>query len=133
MIKSDKILVVEDNEKNLYLIKFILQHAGLEVAEARSGEEAIIVAGREKPAMILMDMQLPGISGYKATELLKSDKELCEIPVVALTAYAMRGDKEKCFAAGCDEYLTKPIDPKTFSSTIAELLERVQKNGGKNG
>jgi len=117
-----RILVVEDNEKNLYLMKFILQKAGYEVSEAVNGKEGLEKAKAELPDLILMDMQLPVMDGYKATTLIKVHEKTKNIPVIALTAYAMKGDREKTFEAGCDGYLEKPINPENFTETIKDLL-----------
>jgi len=117
-----RILVVEDNEKNLYLMKFILQKAGYEVSEAVNGKEGLEKAKAELPDLILMDMQLPVMDGYKATTLIKAHEKTKNIPVIALTAYAMKGDREKTFEAGCDGYLEKPINPENFTETIKDLL-----------
>lgn len=117
-----KILVVEDNEKNLYLMKFILQKAGYSVIEAVNGKEGLKKAKTELPDMILMDMQLPVMNGYEATSLIKADKKTKDITVIALTAYAMKGDREKTLQAGCDEYIEKPINPDTFVEKIQKYL-----------
>jgi len=117
-----RILVVEDNEKNLYLMKFILQKAGYQVSEAVNGKEGLEKAKAELPDLILMDMQLPVMDGYKATTLIKAHEKTKNIPVIALTAYAMKGDREKTFEAGCDGYLEKPINPENFTETIKDLL-----------
>ena len=116
-----KILVVEDDEKGRYLACFLLRRAGFDVLEARDGQEAIKKAA-ERPDLILMDMQLPVIDGYEATRRIKADEDLARIPVIALTAYAMKGDREKTLEAGCSGYIEKPIDPKQFVSQVREYL-----------
>jgi two-component system, cell cycle response regulator DivK len=127
-----KILVVEDNAANLYLIRFILQKAGYHVIEAVNGEEGLKKAGLELPDLILMDMQLPVMNGYEATAKIKADKKTRNIPVFALTAYAMSGDEEKSLQAGCDAYLKKPVDPENIVQKIETLLEKFSKSGGRN-
>ncbi|MBW2570021.1 MAG: response regulator [Deltaproteobacteria bacterium] len=117
-----KILIVEDDKKSLYLARFILEKKGYEVIEARDGLEAIDRVSMERPDLILMDMQLPKLDGYEATRRIKADKKSDKIPVVALTAYAMKGDREKTLAAGCSGYIEKPIDPATFAEEVKKYL-----------
>ncbi len=117
-----KILVVEDNETNMYLCCRILKSSGYEVIEARTGEEGVELAIKEKPDLIIMDIQLPGIDGYEATKRLRKSEADREIPIIALTSYAMAGDREKSLAAGCTGYLEKPINPNTFMSEIEKYL-----------
>lgn len=117
-----KILVVEDNETNMYLCCRILKSSGYEVIEAKTGEEGVELAIKEKPDLIIMDIQLPGIDGYEATKRLRKLEVDREIPIVALTSYAMAGDREKSLAAGCTGYLEKPINPNTFMSEIEKYL-----------
>jgi len=117
-----KILIVEDNEQNMYLISFLLKKKGYEVIEAKTGEEGVELAVKEKPGLILMDIQLPGIDGLEATKKIRSSEADEKIPIVALTSYAMPGDKEKALKAGCTGYIEKPINPKTFLSDIEKYL-----------
>lgn len=117
-----RVLVVEDNETNLYLIRFILQKKGCQIFEARDGAEGIKIAIAEKPDLILMDMQLPVIDGYNATKRIRETKEIKDIPVIAITSYAMVGDKEKTLAAGCTAYIEKPIEPESFIKEIEKYL-----------
>ncbi len=117
-----KILVVEDNEDNLYLIKFILQKSGYKVIEARSGAEGVELAVQEKPDLIIMDVQLPDINGLEATRKIRASEADGEIPIVALTSYAMVGDRERFLAAGCTGYIEKPINPQTFLVEIEKFL-----------
>jgi len=117
-----KIVIVEDDEKNLYLAKFILEKEGYEVIEARDGLEAIDKISKETPDLILMDMQLPNLDGYEATRRIKADERLAKIPVIAFTAYAMKGDREKTLGAGCSGHIAKPIDPSTFAKEIKKYL-----------
>jgi len=117
-----KILVIEDNETNMYLIGFILKKNGYEVIEARSGEEGIKLTIKEKPDLILMDIQLPGIDGLETTKRIRKSKEIKELPIIALTSYAMTGDRKKSLNAGCTGYIEKPINPDTFISEIEKFF-----------
>jgi CheY-like chemotaxis protein len=104
-----KILIVEDHPTNRKLIVLILEKVGYEVLQAASAEEALKLAREEQPSLILMDIQLPGMNGLDATRVLKQDPLTCKVPVVAVTAMAMKGDSERIMASGCDGYVTKPI------------------------
>ena len=117
-----RILVVEDNEKNMYLIGFILRNNSYEVIEAHTGEEGVELAKKEKPDLVLMDIQLPGIDGLETTRRIRESEVDSETPIVALTSYAMTGDKEKALNAGCTGYLEKPINPETFMTDIEKYL-----------
>jgi len=117
-----KILVVEDNETNMYLCTRILKSAGYEVIPATSGEQGVELAIKEKPDLILMDIQLPGIDGLEATKRIRKSEADGEIPIIALTSYAMAGDKEKALSAGCTSYIEKPINPETFMAEIEKYL-----------
>jgi len=117
-----RILVVEDNEKNMYLIGFILRNSGYEVIEARTGEEGLELAIKEKPDLILMDFQLPGMDGMETTQKIRESETAGRIPIVALTSYAMTGDKEKALNAGCTGYLEKPINPETIIASLEKYL-----------
>lgn len=116
------ILIVDDNATNLKLVKVVLTAEGYRVRTANDAEEALRVLESFAPQLILMDIQLPGIDGLELTRRLKSDPNKKGILVVALTAYAMKGDEEKALAAGCDGYLTKPIDPETLPGILASYL-----------
>ncbi len=118
-----KILVVEDNKINMYLSCRILKSSGYEVIEARSGEEGVELAIKEKPDLIIMDIQLPGIDGLETTKRIRESEANGEIPIIALTSYAMAGDKKKALKAGCTGYIEKPINPETFISEIKKFLE----------
>jgi len=120
--KMKRILVIEDNETNMYLIGFILKKNGHEVIEARSGEEGVELATKEKPNLILMDIQLPGIDGLEATQRIRESEADKEVPIIALTSYAMTGDREKALKAGCTGYIEKPINTDTFMSEIEKYL-----------
>jgi two-component system, cell cycle response regulator DivK len=117
-----KVLVIEDNEKNRYLISFILKGAGYTVIEAVTGEEGVETALRERPDLILMDIQLPGIDGYETTRRIRASPEGTKVPVIALTSYAMTGDRERALAAGCTGYVEKPINPDTILDEIGKFL-----------
>ena len=117
-----RILVVEDNETNRYLIGFMLEKSGYEVIEARDGAEGIALAVQEKPDLILMDIQLPDMDGLEATRRIRASEAESDIPIIALTSYAMPGDREKALAAGCNGYITKPIDVETFIAEIEKYL-----------
>lgn len=119
-----KLLLVEDNEMNMDMLSRRLRRKGYEVLEAINGEEGITMAQQHLPDLVLMDMSLPLINGWEATQELKSSKETCQIPVIALTAHAMAGDREKALAAGCDDYDSKPIDFKRLLSKIKGLLDK---------
>ena len=113
-----RLLVVEDNEVNLYLIRFMLENRGHTVLEARDGETGVRLAIEQRPDLVVMDIQLPDIDGLEATRRIRASAEAGHVPVVALTSYAMTGDRERALAAGCTGYIEKPIRPETF---IAEL------------
>ncbi len=117
-----RILVVEDNETNLYLIRFMLEKSGYEVIEAREGAVGVELASKEKPDLILMDVQLPDMDGLEATKRIRASEADGEIPIIALTSYAMVGDREKALAAGCTGYIEKPINPDTFMAEIEKYL-----------
>ncbi len=117
-----KVLVVEDNAANMALATFLLQSAGHTVLSATDAEAGLTLARAEQPNLILMDIQLPGIDGLAATRLLKSDPLTRTIPVIALTALAMKGDEERIRAAGCDGYIAKPLAYKDFLAVISAQL-----------
>ena len=119
-----KVLVVEDNPANLTLATFLLESARHSVLTARDAETGIALAGAEQPDLILMDIQLPGMDGLRATALLKGDAATHDIPVIALTALAMKGDEERIRAAGCDGYIAKPLSYKDFLATISTALAK---------
>ena len=119
---SKRVLYIEDNFQNKRLVKKILAAKGYEVLEAEDGLQGIALAARERPDLILMDINIPGIDGMEATSRLKSSPDLSHIPVVALTANAMRGDREKIMAAGCDEYLQKPVNSAKLVETIKRFI-----------
>jgi len=119
-----KILYVEDNEDNIYMLSSRLARRGYEVVSARDGEQGIAMAQAEAPALILMDLSLPVIDGWEATRRLKAEAATQNIPVIALSAHAMAGDREKAIAAGCDDYDTKPVELPRLLEKISNLLAR---------
>jgi CheY-like chemotaxis protein len=119
------ILVIEDNLSNMLLTSAVLRRAGYSVLQADGAERGIELAHSAKPAVILMDVALPGMDGLAATRVLKADPETSHIPVIVLTARAMKGDEEKAFAAGCDAYLTKPIDTQKLAEAVADMIALV--------
>ena len=119
-----KVLYVEDNDDNIYLIKRRFGRAGFTLVVARDGEEGLAVARSERPDLILMDLSLPVLDGWEATQRLKADPQTRSIPVIALTAHAMTADREKALAAGCDDYDTKPIELPRLLEKMERLLER---------
>jgi two-component system cell cycle response regulator DivK len=123
-----RILYVEDNFQNKRLVKKILKSKGYDVIEAEDGLQGIAIAARERPDLILMDINIPGIDGMEATSRLKSSPDLSHIPIIALTANAMRGDRERIMAAGCDDYMQKPID----NAKLIEVIQRYLLDPGKS-
>jgi two-component system, cell cycle response regulator DivK len=119
MMAADLVLIVEDNEKNMKLFRDVLQVTGYRTLEAATGEDAIELAVAHEPALVLMDVQLPGIDGIEALSRLRADERTASIPVLALTAQAMQGDRERFLKAGFDGYLSKPVD-------VAELVASVR-------
>ncbi len=116
------ILVVEDNEQNLELVEYLLEEAGFAVRTARDADEARTVLKSELPDLILMDMQLPGTDGLSLVSELRSHRRTASVPIVALTAHAMRGDRERFLAGGCDGYISKPINAVTFADDVQQIL-----------
>ncbi len=119
---AKKILIVEDNELNLKLFNDVLEAHGYETMETREGLKAIDLARVHNPDLILMDIQLPEVSGLEVTKWLKEDDELRKIPVIAVTAFAMKGDEEKIREGGCEAYISKPISVSHFIKTIDRIL-----------
>ena len=114
------ILNVEDNEANRKIVRYLFESKGYQVIEAMDGEEGVRMADQERPDIILMDVQLPKLSGYEATLRIKANPALRDIPVIAVTSFALGGDDQKAMEAGCDDYIAKPFKPR-------DLLERVEK------
>lgn len=113
-----KILVIEDNEQNMYLMHFLLESNGFTVIEALNGQVGIQKAIEEHPDVILLDIQLPEMDGYQIAKILRKTKDVETIPIIAVTSYAMAGDREKILAAGATDYIEKPINPATFVDQI---------------
>lgn len=122
-IVKAKILYVEDNEQNFYLVDFLLTSRGHQVLWARDGRTGIEMALREALELILLDIQIPVMDGYAVARALRSHPSLAKVPIIALTSYAMPGDRDKALGAGCDGYIEKPLDPDRFASQIEEFLE----------
>jgi two-component system, cell cycle response regulator DivK len=116
------ILVIEDNLQNLYLMRFLLEGHGFSVLSATDGREGIEMASRLRPDCILLDIQLPKLDGYAVATALRSDPALNATPIIAVTSYAMLGDREKAFACGVTDYIEKPIDPASFVDQISKHL-----------
>lgn len=127
---NGNILYIEDNEQNLYLVTYILEKSGYRVTAAREGREGIAAAQRERPALILLDIQLPGMDGYAVAKKLREAKDLAGIPIVAVTSYAMVGDRDRALEAGCTGYIEKPINPETFLAQIEGHLSGGDRKGG---
>ncbi|MBP1779138.1 MAG: hypothetical protein H6Q86_5149 [candidate division NC10 bacterium] len=123
-MEGKRVLVVDDNAVNRRLLQVLLRSRGYEVCEAASAPEALAVLRETPPDLILMDLRLPGMDGLTATRTLKADPTTSEIPVVAVTSYAMKGDAEKARTAGCCAYVTKPIDKTLFLETVASVLKK---------
>jgi two-component system cell cycle response regulator DivK len=117
-----EILVIEDNEQNIYLLTFMLEKRGHVVIQARDGQEGIETARQRNPDLILLDIQLPVMDGYAVAENLKKHPQTRHIPVVAVTSYAMVGDRERILATGCQGYIEKPINPETFVTEVEHYL-----------
>jgi CheY-like chemotaxis protein len=120
----EPILVVDDNAQNLKLARVVLMSEGYEVLTAVNAEDALLLLRQSRPRLILMDIQLPGMDGLELTRQLKADPAYRDILIVALTAYAMKGDEEKALNAGCDAYMSKPIDTTVLPAVISDLMAR---------
>jgi CheY-like chemotaxis protein len=123
------LLLIEDNPNNSYLMRYLLEKAGFTVLEATSGVEGIDLALRYKPDAVLLDIQLPEMNGYEVLSAMRSDCELSGIPVIAVTSYAMAGDRERIMHSGADGYIEKPIDPDSFVATVSANLRSVREKG----
>lgn len=115
---SERVLVIEDNEQNMYLVTFILEANGYQVIQARNGKDGIELAKQNPPDLILLDIQLPIMDGYSVARNLRMIPSLTQVPIIAVTSYAMPGDREHALEAGCTGYIEKPINPETFISEI---------------
>lgn len=116
------ILLIEDNPQNRYLVQFLLEQRGHKILQAETGLQGLEMAVVAPPDLILLDIQLPGMDGHEVARAFKSDPRLKAIPIVAVTSYAMVGDREKCLAAGAEGYIEKPIDPASFGDEIERFL-----------
>ena len=121
---TKRVLLVEDNPHNRKIFSGMLTHSGFEVVEAEDGHQAIAEMARQLPDIVLMDLSIPGVDGWEVTRRFKADARTKNIPIIALTAHAMRGDEERARAAGCDHYLAKPVSPKKVVEEVRKLLPK---------
>lgn len=121
---NNRLLIIEDNEQNLYLMRFLLEKSGFAIIGAEDGRKGIDLALRCQPLAILLDIQLPEMDGYAVAAELKKHRDLDQVPIIAVTSYAMVGDREQILAAGATGYIEKPIDPKTFVTEIIHYLPK---------
>jgi CheY-like chemotaxis protein len=121
---AERILIVDDNPTNLKLVAYLVKAHGYDVDTASDAHKALAAIAANRPRVILMDLQLPGIDGLELTRRLKADPATSNIAIIAVTAYAMKGDREKALEAGCDDYVTKPIDTRALPELIARHLQR---------
>ena len=117
-----RILMIEDNPQNRYLEGFLLEASGWELDHAEDGPSGLELARTVDPVLILLDIQLPGMDGYAVAQALRAEPGSAGVPIVAVTSYAMAGDRERCLAAGCDGYIEKPIDPQTFVALVERFV-----------
>lgn len=125
---KERILIVEDNPQNMRLLEMVLRARNCALLKATDGEEALDVAMRERPDLIIMDIQLPKLNGLEVTRKLRETPELRHTPIIGVTAYAMKGDKERVIESGCDAYLSKPINTRELPELIAQMLLQRRKN-----
>jgi len=123
----DRVLVIEDNADNLKILTYALNRGGYTVISADSGEEGLRLALEERPAFILMDINLPGMDGLETTRRIRASENDGKIPIIAITSFAMAGDRERILGAGCNEYIEKPIDPLRIVDDIHRLLAKIPK------
>ena len=121
---AKRVLIVDDNEDNRQILIDLLSANGFQVLEALTGADAVDIAIREAPDLVLMDIQLPGIDGHEATRRIKAIPALARTPVIAVTSYALAGDDRKATDAGCDAYITKPYSPRALRARVREILDR---------
>jgi CheY-like chemotaxis protein len=131
-VAGEPILIVDDNPLNLKIVRILLTVEGYEVRTAADAAEALAILAGVRPCLILMDLQLPGMDGLELTRRLKADPATRSIPVLALTAYAMKGDAQRALAAGCDGYIAKPIDTRTLPDVVASYLDAMPGCGGSS-
>jgi CheY-like chemotaxis protein len=122
---GENILIIEDNPMNMELATDLLKVSGYDVMQAETAEQGIMMAQNQKPDLIIMDIGLPVMDGLSAIEILKKDDKTKNIPILALTSYAMKGDREKILGAGCEGYLAKPIDTRKFADEVKAILKKV--------
>jgi CheY-like chemotaxis protein len=130
-MENKNILIIEDNELNMKLMRGVLSIGDYQLIEAFDAETGIRLARKQKPFLILMDIQLPGMDGLEATRIIKTDSKLKDIPVVAITGFAMQGDREKALESGCDDYITKPFDFEDLLKTIEGYYNRKETPNGE--
>lgn len=121
--EEDLVLIVEDNPQNRKLARTLLELQGLQSLEAEDAAEALALLAKHRPALVLVDVQLPGMDGLEMVRRMRQDPRTRNLPVVAMTAYAMKGDRERCLDAGCDDYLSKPIDPDRFEDIVSQYVQ----------
>jgi two-component system cell cycle response regulator DivK len=126
-----KILIVEENEKNRILVRDILQHFGYETIEAKNGEEGIRMTQELRPDLVLMDVQMPVMDGFEAIKALRADRGKEKINIIAVTSFAMKGDREKAIEAGADDYLSKPINTRNLIEVVRRILGEEEKGGSE--
>jgi two-component system, cell cycle response regulator DivK len=120
---SKRILLVEDQEDGRRIVRDLLAASDYALIEAKTGEEGLALAEQERPDLILMDIQLPGLDGYEVTRRIKANPTLSHIPIIAVTSYALSGDEQKAYAAGCHDYVAKPFSPRALMAKIKEYLK----------
>ena len=128
MAAQPLVLIVEDNPDNMYILDHLLTHSGYHVQQATRGDEALMLIDQQRPDLILMDMQMPGMDGYTMVQQLREQPALSDLPVIAVTASSMLGDREAILEAGCTDYIAKPINPRVLLQLITQHLE-----GGHRG
>lgn len=119
---KSKVLIIEDNIQNMYMLAFLLEHNNYEVIQAYTGEDGITIAKKVKPDIILLDIQLPGMDGYTVTRKLREFQEIKDTPIIAVTSFAMLGEKEKAIEAGANGYIEKPVDPENFIMKMTKII-----------
>jgi len=125
----EKILIVEDNPQSMRLMEMLLRSKGYTLFKAMDGEEALNMVARERPDLVMMDIQLPKMNGLEVTRRLREDPAFSHTPIIAVTAYSMKGDRERVLEAGCDAYLSKPINTRELPRMVAEILSQWTKGG----
>lgn len=126
---TKKVLIIEDNEQNMYLFSFLLEQNGYQVIQAENGHKGMTLAEDEQPDFILLDIQLPDMNGYEIAQKLRNNPQTTDIPIIAVTSYAMVGDREKTIESGCTGYIEKPINPDTFLSEIKRFIANTGPGG----